>query len=357
VSISDDLVIVARRGVGRERWDAVADASGDAWLWHLDALIGALWTWRGATDLSFGLAAPDGELLGLMPLTAFEERRARGLVRSAHVLSLGGPAVSTGMSDKHRSALRQALVDRAFELTRAAGGGTLEVTLPPLAPALRGESCPRINPLLELGFENALTQTWMIDLRSGRDAVLAGIRDRARGELKRAERAGLEVREANRSTDVDIYYDLHLQTYERTGATAHPRKYFERIWSDLVPAGRAVVFFAELEGEVVAARNFATYKRSGLYWTGASNQRGLGLGAGALLQWHALEWMLERNYEWAETGEAFPGTVDPKLQGLSLHKASFGGSLYPLFRGRRDLPTRTLSIVDALSNLRAALRP
>jgi lipid II:glycine glycyltransferase (peptidoglycan interpeptide bridge formation enzyme) len=209
---------------------------------------------------------------------------------------------------------------------------------------------------VELGFENTLTQTWIVDLRGGRDAVWGGLRDRARGEIRKAERAGVTVRKADAPGDVDRYHSLHVETYRRTGATPHPLAYFERIWSNLVSAGRAVVFFAELDGEVVAARNFGTFKQAGLYWTGAASDRGLEVGAGALLQWHAMEWMLEHGFEWSETGEAFPGTLDSKLRGLSLHKAGFGGELYPLYRGRQTLKRRSYDAVDALGRLRAALR-
>jgi hypothetical protein len=357
VTLADDLRIVPRRELGRERWDALAEASDDAWLWHVDALADALATWEGATDHSFALVSPGGDPLAIVPLTSFAQARARGAVRFAQLLSLGGPAVDPSVDDRERRRVHGEAVDRALDVGRRLGAVRLDVSLAPLAPALRGDHSPRVNPLAELGLENTLTQTWIVDLRPGRDAVWRGLRSRARGEVRKAERSGVVVREAVREGDLDRYYALHVETYRRTGATPHPHAYFDRIWTDLVPAGRATVFFAELDGEVVAARSFATFKQAGLYWTGAASGRGLDVGAGALLQWHAMEWMLERGFEWSETGEAFPGTVDPKLRGLSLHKASFGGELYPLYRGRRTLRRRAYAVADALGRLRDALRP
>jgi hypothetical protein len=350
-----DLSILSRHEVGRERWDALAESSDDAWLWHVDALADALATWPGAADRSFALAL-GGEPLALMPLTSFAQSRTHGLVHFAHVLSLGGPAVAAGVRTRERERLRAFAVEQALTVARDSGGVELEVRLSPLAPAFRGDRCPRVNPLVELGFENTLTQTWIVDLRNGRDAVWSGLRDRARGEIRKAERVGVTVRKADAPGDIGVYYSLHVETYRRTGATPHPRAYFERIWSDLVSAGRAVVFFAELGGEVVAARNFGMFKQAGLYWTGAASDRGLEVGAGAMLQWHAMESMLERGFDWSETGEAFPGTLDSKLRGLSLHKAGFGGELYPLYRGRQTLTRRGYATVDALSRLRTALR-
>jgi hypothetical protein len=357
MTATQGLRVVPRRELGRERWDALAAESEDAWLWHVDALADALATWRGAIDRSFALVSPAGDPEVLMPLTSFAQTRARGVIHFAHLLSLGGPAVATTAGDRERDSLRTQAVELAIEAGRGCGAVTLDVTLSPLAPALRGDRHPRVSPLTVLGLENTQTQTWIVDLRGGRDTVWQGMRDRARGEVRKAERLGVVVRPAVAEGDLDVYYALHLETYGRTGATPHPRAYFERIWTELVPAGRAIVFFAELDGEVVAARSFGTFNRAGLYWTGASSERGLEAGAGALLQWHAMQWMIDQGYEWSETGEAFPGTVDPKLRGLSLHKASFGGELYPLFRGRQTLRHRAYDVVDALGRLRAALRP
>jgi hypothetical protein len=357
VTSADDVRVVPRRELGRQRWDSLAEASEDAWFWHVDALADALATWRGATDHSFALVGPSGDPLATVPLTSFTQARARGAVRFAKLLSLGGPAVADSAGRRERSRLRAKAIEHALEVGRTCGAVTFDVTLSPLAPALRGDRSPRVNPLVELGLENTLTQTWIVDLRSGADAVWRGLRDRAHGEVRKAERSGVVVRAAVGEEDLDRYFALHVETYRRTGATPHPRAYFARIWSDLVPPGRTIVFFAELDGQAVAARSFATFKQAGMYWTGAASDRGLAVGAGALLQWHAMQWMVEHGYEWSETGEAFPGTVDPKLQGLSLHKASFGGELYPLYRGSHALRRRAYAVVDALGRLRTALRP
>src|SRR5262249_54434749 len=146
-------------------------------------------------------------------------------------------------------------------------------------------------------------------------------------------------------------YALHVETYRRTGVSPHPRAYFERIWQDFVADGYAAVFFAELEGEPVAARSFGLWKGGAVYWTGASSKRGLQVGAGAKVHSAAMSWLIDHEYEWLENGESFPGSDDPKLHGLSLHKASFGGELYPVYHGDRRFSHRGESALEGLKLL------
>ena len=67
-----------------------------------------------------------------------------------------------------------------------------------------------------MGCENNLTQTWVVDLRGGREAAWDMMEGRARTAVRKAEKAGVTVREASQE-DLTIYYRLHQETYRRTG--------------------------------------------------------------------------------------------------------------------------------------------
>jgi len=207
------------------------------------------------------------------------------------------------------------------------------IALPSMAPARRGENCPRVNPLLDMGCENTLTQTWVVDLRGGADSVWGRMEGRARTAVRKAEKTGVTVREATPG-DLQTYYHLHQETYRRTGATPHAKEYFAMIWERFLAHGLARIWVAELNGETIAAENFGGYKKAAIYWTGAANWKSLDVEANSLLQWTAMQWMIRNGIEWYETGEAFPQFDDGKRRGLSDFKRSFGGSLYPYFRGK-----------------------
>ena len=261
-------------------------------------------------------------------------RRVAGLVRWSSIESFGGPAYRPGLAEGQKHTVAKAVVSSLTALAQRQRAGEIELAISALAPAVRGENLPRINPLLELGCVNTSTQTWLLDLRSGEAALWEGMEGRARTTIRKAERAGIAIRSAT-AADLDAYYALHQATAARTGIRPHPRAYFAAIWRDFLANDLAHVLLAEHEGSVVAAANFAVYKRGALYWTGAAAGRGLELGANALLQWRAMQWMLGggAGVEWFETGEAFPNLADGKLKQLSDFKKSFGGTLYPYYRG------------------------
>lgn len=320
------LEICKRRDVERQAWNAFVEKEDGAWLWHLYEMQEALAVWRNAEDA--GLAVRDvasGVIVAVVPL---QKTRARALhVWPVHYLnSLGGPVLAGSLSRQQRSDVRQLLRKRLDALVDDRHCMDLTLTLPAMAPTVRGERCPRINPLLEWGYENALTQTWVVRLND-REVLWRGMEGRARTAIRKAESLGVQVRPAV-AADIDAYYRLHCETYARTGVPPHPRAYFEHIWRDFLAAGRCRIWFAELKGEMVAAVNVGTFKNAAIYWTGASSIRGLDACANPLLQWTAMQWLAEAGYAWYEAGEAFPGQESGKARGLSDYKKSFGGDLH-----------------------------
>ncbi len=329
--------IIPRQEVGQEAWDALVAASDEAWLWHCYHLQDALATWPGRRDASVAVA--DGQsrqLLAVLPLHRIEKRLAGGLLPVARLDSLGGPACRNGLADKTRHRILDAC--RCFLAERAKAWRAVDVTLalPPMAPALRGERCPRVNPLLAMGCCNTLSQTWVVDLRRPVDELWQGLHGRARTAVRKAQKKGVVVRPASASDqDLETYYRLHRATYQRTGARPHPRAYFALVWQAFLATGRARVWFAELDGQVVAAANFALFKGAAWYWTGAASRRGLAVEANSLLQWTAMRTFAGQGVEWHESGEAFPGApAGSKKRRLSEFKRSFGGELYPFYKGR-----------------------
>ena len=328
----------ARKELGRNAWDAFADASDEAWLWHRYDLQEALETWPGSVDESFALMEPEGErTLALVPLRRVTKRVAGFL--PIHILeSFGGVVIGNGLGEKRRRSILAAVGDQL--IARMRNGICLEgrISLPAMAPAIRGIDGPRVNPLLEMGCENTLTQTWVVDLRAGQEAVWNQMEGRARTAVRKAEKAGVTVRAAG-PNDRPIYYRLHRETYRRTGVPPHSEDYFGAIWDRFIAKGLARVWVAELDGEPVAAENFGIYKGAAVYWTGAANAKGLEVEANSLLQWTAMQWMLDNGIEWYETGEAFPQFHAGKNKGVSDFKKSFGGSLYPYYKGRLSAGT------------------
>lgn len=327
------LQIVGRPDIGQSAWDQLADTAGDAWLWHRWDLIDAVACWHGRTDMSFAVTETSGEPVALVPLyrCAFKALR---MITFIELDGLGGPALVGRPSANQRRRIMDTIAQHLCRETLRYKAVGCSVKFNPLAPNLRGAACPRVNPLLDLGLDNAQSQSWLVDLSKGREAVWDGMEGRARTNVRKAEKDGVTVRLAKPGEDdLQAYYALHQQTYGRTGAATHPKAYFQAIFEKFLAAGLGLILFAEQAGTVIAAASFGLYKNAGHYWTGAASPDGLRSGANSLLQWTAMTMMIERGALWFESGEAFPHKSAGKERALSDFKKSFGGEIYPYFKG------------------------
>ena len=101
----------------------------------------------------------------------------------------------------------------------------------------------------------------------------------------------------------------------------------------------ALLGLAPARSVAAQAQMIADAKAGSLAWKTKASEamaraKGLEAEANSLLQWKAMQWMMHNGIEWYETGEAFPHLGGGKAKGLSDFKKSFGGSLYPYYKGR-----------------------
>lgn len=342
-----------RAEIDRAVWDAFVDASDEAWLWHRYDLLDALATWPGRRDISFCVVEDDGDaIVALLPLDNVRHTTGK-IVHWGYFDSLGGIAFRSNLVPKVRQNVWNIARARLMELAVRHDAMEINFSIAAPTPSVRGERAPLINPLLHLGFQNFLTQTWMVDLRGGEEAVWKNMEGRARTAVRKAEKNEVTIRRADRAGDLDIYYALHCETYARTGAHPHPKAYFETIWNKFQTAGFAAIYFAEQKGQVIAAENFALFKKAALYWTGAATDEGLAASANSLIQWTAMQDMIRQGIEWYDVGAGFPHYREGKLRSLSDFKKSFGGTLVPFFRGRLDVPGTKFKVLRFLRSWRS----
>jgi hypothetical protein len=310
-------------------WNELVESSDEAWLFHRYEFMEVFSTWRGVINRSFALSDPEQKdtLVAIIP--AYQH--------DLHALdSMGSPIVTPSIIGKRRQTILTYAHDRLYTIAKENSVNVVRSSLLPSTPCIRFIACPRVNPLLSYGYTNTLTQTYTIDLQQPLENIWNNLKPYCRTHIRKAEKEGCTVRLAEATEqDLTTYYDLHVTTYTRTGVTPHPRAYFEGIWKHFVATGRALVFFAEKDGKVLAADNEAWYKKSMSGWTAAGLPEAAQIGANNLLHWTAIQYAHANGGVFYESGEAFPGAKDGKEKGLNDFKKSFGGELYPLYRGEK----------------------
>lgn len=350
----EHLRTVSREDISRPDWDDAAQCSSHAWLWHRSDAIDAYATWDNASDCSFAILDTSNaeRIVAITPLSAFNAGRL-----ACRLESTGGPAISDNLSARQRRNVEDAIQNSLRSIAQSLGARSIELSLPPLAPALRAEHAPNLNPLMFIGCQDTSTASWIVDLRNKSEAYLwRQLEHRVRKAVNRARAAGITVSEAN-PDDLDAYYALHIENCARNRIPPKPKEYFSAIFRTFLPLGQARIFSAsDASGRKIAFHAFAIYKSAALYWTTCSASHALLNGANDLIQWTAMQDFLTSGIEFYETGEAFPAARDSKLRRISDFKKGFGGKLTPYFRGRIVTRPVTHAGMDFLRAVRDAMR-
>ena len=137
--------------------------------------------------------------------------------------------------------------------------------------------------------------TIVVDIARDDDALLESFKPKTRYNIRLAERRGVTVQPVAMSDDtVDRMYALMAATQSRAGFTLRPKDYFAGYWRLHAAAGQGQLFFASLDGEVLAGL-FATYAGTkAWYKDGGSTKEHANVMAPHLLQWTAMRWLRDR---------------------------------------------------------------
>lgn len=316
---------------GSRRWDELVARFDEAWLWHRSDYLEATDFPVPRTDISFVVLDEAGHPVAIVPLRLSRYRAFR-IIPIRLLASVGGPAAANDLGPKQKTAVFAFIRERMFELARRFGVMEIEMFAPPMAPALRGGRCPRINPLLPFGCTDSQSQTWVVDLRRSEDDIRRAYAGNTRVELKKFRRESFELRFASGAADLEIYCELDAASLRRGGAIPHTREHLQHVFDRFVDKGLARALFLIQGGEVVAANITVVYKAGAHYWFGASRHDKLGGANRVLLDEQILE-ARKLGAEFFEAGQAFPWAEGSKLYGISEFKRSFGSELYPYFQG------------------------
>lgn len=316
---------------GADRWDALVDQYDEAWLWHRSDYRESIDYWFEQTSQSFVVLDDGRQPVAIVPLR-LSRMRLLHAVPVKVLRSVGGPACADGLGPKQRARVVDFIRSCLADLARRLGVVEIEISAPPMAPALRGARCPRTNPLAWFGCQNTASQTWVVDLRRPEEDIRKAYAAGTREELKKIRREPCEIQAGSGAAGAESFHALIQATFARRGQVPHPPAYIRHVFEHFVDRGLARALFFVRDGEILAGNIAAVYKGGGLYWFGATrHDRFVGVNR-ALLDRQIID-ARAAGAEFFETGQASLAGGDPALRGISDFKRSFGAELYPLFSG------------------------
>jgi lipid II:glycine glycyltransferase (peptidoglycan interpeptide bridge formation enzyme) len=195
-------------------------------------------------------------------------------------------------------------------------------------------------PLRRAGADVQPPDTALIDLTAGEDAILAGMKSKARYNIRLAVKKGVVVKRVDEE-GLPAFYSLLKTTAKRDGIAIHGFKYYETLFSHYknyfgapgCPDNRSGsmelgLYLAEHEGDLLAGVVALFRGKDAVYLYGASADCKRNLMAPSLLQWTAMSYAKSRGCAVYDLF-GIPPDEDPKrpMSGLYRFKTSFGGAV------------------------------
>jgi hypothetical protein len=146
-----------------------------------------------------------------------------------------------------------------------------------------------------------------LDLREGEQALFGRFDGSVRQAVRKAARAGVEVRRESSWEAVVGFYDLHCQTRRSHGLPPQPVRFFRNIHRHLIARGAGWVFTAHYCGRPLAAALFLHAGRVALYKFGASDRGHLELRANNAVMWEAIRHYAGQGFATLDFGRTSPG--------------------------------------------------
>lgn len=141
--------------------------------------------------------------------------------------------------------------------------------------------------------------TVIIDLSPSLDEIMAAFNQKGRHAIHRAERDGVTAHAVPLTDEnMKLMFDLLTETAAgRFESSVRSYEYYKKFWQNFARNDQGSLFFAYLNGDVVAAAYSMYLGKKGLYKDGASVREKPAYGASHRLQWEIIKWMKARGVE------------------------------------------------------------
>jgi lipid II:glycine glycyltransferase (peptidoglycan interpeptide bridge formation enzyme) len=152
------------------------------------------------------------------------------------------------------------------------------------APTLRAAGLVKATPIQP----NFSTVT--VDISASLEHILTSLNQKGRHAIKRAERDGVRIKQVEATDEnCQLMYRLLADTAEGS-FRIRTYAYYKTFWQRYASIGTGQLFFAYVEGTLVAGAYAVVFGHKSTYKDGASIRERTVYGASHLLQWHVIEW-------------------------------------------------------------------
>lgn len=172
-------------------------------------------------------------------------------------------------------------------------------------------------------FQTNPVQTIVLDLTKPEEEILAQMKKSTRYEIRRIEKSGIKTKMGNSQEDLNIFWQLHLETVSRQGFVPFSKKSTElemQIFDQ-----DCQIFSASIDDQYLASSVILFDQHSGYYHQGASIKHKMPVSYATL--WSAILESKKRGCtEFNFWGVCAENEINHPWSGLSTFKRKFGGT-------------------------------
>jgi len=176
----------------------------------------------------------------------------------------------------------------------------------------------------QIQFRNSV----VVDLTHPQDDVIMAMKQKTRYNVRLSKKKNVMFRFGD-ADDLDILYDLYVETAARDDFVIRPLEYYRKAWADFMRAGLAQPIIAEYKGIPIAHVIIFGFGKRAWYMYGASSNEERNRMPTYGLQWEAMLWAKSQgmqSYDMWGAPDDFYNPDDP-LMGVYGFKDGFGGKV------------------------------
>jgi peptidoglycan pentaglycine glycine transferase (the first glycine) len=171
-------------------------------------------------------------------------------------------------------------------------------------------------------------RTILLDINLSDDEILAQMKQKTRYNIRLASRKGVLV---SPTKEILKFYDMMQVTGERDSFGVHSFEYYKKAYDLFYKDGQCELFFAEFEGNLLAAVMVFINQKRAWYFYGASSNQHRNLMAPYAAQWEAIRWARSKGCMEYDLW----GVPDKKYKDLEAEFTSRGDGLWGVYRFKR----------------------
>jgi len=324
-----------------EGWDDFVRKSPDGWVWGLagwQRMIERVSEWD-LRPQSFELRE-NGKRVAIMPLHV----NPHGVAASSG-WGLVGPMLMGGIDSSDRRRILKLVLSEATRRAVESGATLIQIGSMPITQS-SNENLYGVNPFFEFGFSDTSTNSMVLDLTADEESLWFSMSTLARRQIRKAEREGFQAQTVDWAEELKSYYQIHVETYRRTGVAPHPLQYFKGISEEIAPDGHSLLWVGvSSSGEKVAYQNINVFGTASYYHTGCSLEVAQHSGVNYLIMWRAILAAKAQGLQRFDIGEVFFDVATGKQKGLTSFKSKFGGVLRRYYKASMKLVQEDVEVV------------